>query len=375
MNHCTSPKIKVTGKGSRRILIFGEWPSSTDDVNNKHFSGDSGSKLQEICYRLGVDLRRDCWLTNAAICHPMTEPDQKKAANMVDHCRPNLLKTIEELQPNVIIPMGYYAVKSIVEHIWKESSSGGDSGIDKYVGWKIPSQKINKWVCPTYHPEHIFKNRNPGVVELLMEKHLEAAFSLCDCVPWSKIPDYESKITVEMDSEKVIRFLDSINSGVVAFDYETNMLKPDSDKARIASCAVCWNGNKTVAFPWNSRVAKSMWRLLHCPEVAKVGYNLKFENRWTIAMSGKPVENWIWDGMIASHVIDNRSGVTSLKFQAFVLLGVYGYDDHIKKYLLADGGNDENKIHMIDMPTLLKYNGLDALLEYKVWKKQSTMIG
>jgi DNA polymerase I-like protein with 3'-5' exonuclease and polymerase domains len=98
--------------------------------------------------------------------------------------------------------------------------------------------------------------------------------------------------------------------------------------------------------------------------IPKIGCNIKFENNWTKTHLGHNVKNWWFDTMVAAHVLDNRKGITSAKFQAFVQLGQPSYNDHIEPYLKGKMGL--NKIHELDLDDLLLYNGLDSLLEYKV---------
>ena len=112
-----------------------------------------------------------------------------------------------------------------------------------------------------------------------------------------------------------------------------------------------------------------MGELLKSP-VPKIGWNLKFEEWWTEAEFGFTVNNWIHDGMEATHVLDNRHNITGLKFQAFVQLGQDNYAKHIEPFLEAEGGNDLNQIDRIDLPDLLLYCGLDSLFERKISSMQ-----
>ena len=102
----------------------------------------------------------------------------------------------------------------------------------------------------------------------------------------------------------------------------------------------------------------------------KIAQNLKFEDRWTRVKLGHPVRNWLWDTMLAAHVLDYRRGITSLEFQAFVQLGVQLYDKHIKPYLKSVGQSRFNRIKELDLKDLLLYNGMDSLLTYKIAMKQ-----
>jgi DNA polymerase I-like protein with 3'-5' exonuclease and polymerase domains len=211
-----------------------------------------------------------------------------------------------------------------------------------------------------------------ATLELHFMRHLEQAFRL-KSKPFQKVPDYTKQIKLLYDTDSIVSFLDQIKSGTIAFDYETNMLKPESEKARIVSVSVCWNGVETAAFPLLPGATKALCRLLKDREVKKIAQNMKFEDRWTRTILGVQVRSWRWDTMLAAHVLDCRSEITGLKFTSFVMLGQPRYDLHIEPYLKQQkGGYEENKIDEIPLDKLLVYNGLDSLLEYLLAEIQMT---
>ncbi len=67
---CKSPKMTPDGAGRRRILIVGDMPGAAEDALDRPFVGPAGQYLEQVLASMGVDLREDCWLTNALICHP-----------------------------------------------------------------------------------------------------------------------------------------------------------------------------------------------------------------------------------------------------------------------------------------------------------------
>jgi hypothetical protein len=82
---------------------------------------------------------------------------------------------------------------------------------------------------------------------------------------------------------------------------------------------------------------------------------------------GTRVRNWIWDTMQCAHILDNRRGVTSLDFQAFVRLGFPTYSNHIEPILSAGGTVTVNRIlSEISMSQLLEYNALDVITEFEL---------
>lgn len=366
---CKSPKMPVTGSGRRKLLIVGEVPGATEDSEGKQFVGKSGKLLEHTLRNLGVRMWRDCWLTNALSCRPpgnKIDDDRK-----IDYCRPLVINAIKELNPEIIILLGGIAVKSLIAYLWRDSDIGG---IGRWAGWQIPAQQINAWVCPTFHPSYILREKEP-TANIWWNRHLKAALALKGR-PWESPPSYADQVERLYSPNVAAAELGLIHATgkPVAFDFETNMLKPDSRQARIVCCSVS-NGLRTIAYPWVGRAIEATKRLLMDKHVAKVGANVKFETRWALARLDCRVRNWFWDTMQASHILDNRQAISSLKFQAFVQFGQPCYDEHIKPYLEGIGGNGPNRIQDVDQSDLLLYCGLDALLEWKLARKQTKQMG
>lgn len=368
LKKCQTPKMPVAGRGKKGILIVGEAPGETEDIQGTPFVGVSGRYLRDTLADLGVETAKDCWLTNALICRPPANktPDDKRIA----YCRPNLLNTIKELQPTIIILLGGVAVKSLISYLWHDEPGG----ITRWVGWQIPSQKFNAWVCPTYHPAYLLRENNP-VLEMYFRDHLKQALRLEDR-PWQEIPDYPSQVERIINvSEASEAIQDMVSSPLVAFDYETDRLKPDRQDAEIVCCSLS-NGTRTIAYPWHGKTIAATKELLLSPS-KKIASNFKFEERWTLAKLGIQVKNWLWDTMLAAHVIDNRKDISGLKFQAFVYLGIGAYEETVAPYLKSkeDGANSRNRVKEVDLDTLLLYCGLDSLLEWQVAQRQMAYLG
>lgn len=365
---CLSPQMPVSGKGRRGILVVGEAPGKDEDKEGKAFVGKAGQLLRKVLKRVGLHPDNDCWFTNALICRP---PNNETPNDLkIGYCRPNLTKTIAALQPNVIILLGGVAVKSLLGTLWREDPGS----ISKWAGWTIPCRSPNAWICPTFHPSYCARAEDP-VVDLLFAQHLEAAAEK-DSRPWTTIPDTLKQVRRELNDEAAAKAVDRLHKAgrPLAVDYETNMAKPDHWKAAIVSCAVS-DGETAIAYPFQGKAQQATSKLLADPDVPKIAANIKFEDRWTRAILGHPVRNWWWDSMQAAHWIDNRTGITSLKFQAFVLLGQPPYDDHLRGLLKTKGGSTANQIDQIDIMDLLLYNGLDALLEVQVTHAQRKFTG
>lgn len=365
---CRSPKMPHSGEGRRRILIVGEAPGRNEDDKGRQFVGESGQYLERALAGLGVDMRRDCWLHNAIVCRP--EDNATPTDAQVQDCRPNLFRVLRETKPEVIIPLGNRAVYGLIGQLWKE-----DVGpISRWVGWQIPGKEPNAWICPNYHPSFCVRQEDP-VLDLLFRQYLEAALAK-EGRPWDAVPDYSHAVTVITDPADAVKAISMFcdEDQLVAFDYETEGLKPDNADLR-AVCASISDGEGTVAFPLSGRGVLDAWRRFLRSPSRKIASNLKMEERWSLARFDTPVRNWAWDTVIAAHQINNTPGVAGLKFQQFVLLGEVVHDDHIKPFLGAATSNSRNRVREIDLRQLLVYCGLDSLYEILVARRQAEILG
>ena len=366
---CISPKMEVSGDGKMGIFVLGEAPGEAEDTDGVQFVGRSGQYLRKVLANHGVDLDTDCWKSNAIICRP--KDNRTPSENEIDYCRPNLMNTIAELKPTTFIVLGGAAVRALIGSIWREAPGP----VGRWQGWSIPCQKHNAWIHPTFHPSYCLRE-DDKVIDKMFERAIEAAVNH-DGRPFEVVPDERAEVELIHDPSKAARIIRQMikKGGAVAFDYETNMLKPDSAEALIVSCSVCWRGRKTIAYPWHGDAIAATRELLRSP-LPKIASNLKFEERWTRSILKTRVRNWVWDTMIAAHVLDNRPGITSIKFQSFVHLGSDIWDDHIQQFLHTKGqDSDVNQIlEQVDLDDLLLYNGLDSLLEYRVAEKQMSLL-
>jgi uracil-DNA glycosylase family 4 len=364
--NCKSPKMEVAGNGQRKILVVGEAPGREEDARGTPFVGASGHLLQSILRRNGIDLFRDCWITNAARCRPA---DNKLPDKAVDHCRPYLLNAIQKYKPEIIILLGGSALDSLIGYLW----GGAPGGIKMWAGFRIPCQRYNAWVCPTFHPMRTEYCKAEGdVVTLLKFKEHIESFSKLSGRPWKTVPKFEDQVEVILkDDEAVgaINDLDLDENGCIAFDFETTTTKPDGPKAEIWCCSIS-DGTSSFAYPWRGKAVQSTLNLLQNPEIGKYGWNDKFEERWVRRKYGCRVRGWTQDGMLIAHGHDSRRGITKLKFQAFVKLGQERWDSYVGPYLKADSGNAENRIRDADRTKVLRYCGTDSLIEAKIAQMQ-----
>jgi DNA polymerase-1 len=125
-------------------------------------------------------------------------------------------------------------------------------------------------------------------------------------------------------------------------------------------------------------------QLLIDDRIEKIAHNLKYEEMWSRVCLGCEVKGWKWDTMIASHILDNRPGITSLKFQAYVHFGIANYDEAVAPFLNSENregksANSKNRVErLLTNPektrSLLQYCGMDALLTYRLAQIQMEQV-
>ncbi len=367
---CTSPKLQPTGPSTSRILFVSGSPSSSDDELGRTFSSESDRAMKHYLRdKHGFELHHDARAMYSLICHASKKQyNAKKLAA----CRPNVFNEIKRLKPNLIILLGSRAVSSVLGPYWKTEAVGE---VDKWCGWQIPLQPLNAWVCPTWHPAnvtHAEQARECKLTPLEFHSNLSAALELEHSRPWTTVPNWKKEVRLvysEWEAAKILRKMRQYG-GRIAWDIETNALKPDDDRCKIICASVCWEGRRTIAFPWSGEAVNALGELLADPTIKKIGANLKFEDRWMKAKLDFDVQGWYWDTVQAAHNLDPRNGVTSVKFQSLVRLGFPDYTAGIEQHLKSADKHGLNSIDQIAIEDLLLYCGLDSLLEYKLYEAQ-----
>lgn len=178
-----------------------------------------------------------------------------------------------------------------------------------------------------------------------------------------------------------LQVLNDIKTDIISLDYETTGLKPHGKGHEIVCGSISPNENEAFVFtiPDNEEDCKPLFNLLSNPLITKTAHNIKFEHTWTKVILGFDIDNWGWDTMLASHLLDNRPGIAGLKFQTYINFGVVDYSSEVDSFLVAKDSNSFNKTKEL-MSTiegkekLMHYCGLDTIYQYRLMKLQTERI-
>lgn len=144
-----------SGKENSVVLFIGEAPGASEDKQGIPFCGASGKVLQDLLATIGLT-RDDVFITNTVICRPPGNRNPKTVE--IENCRERLDKTIQTIQPKVIVTVGNFATQRIT----------GKVGITKLRGKTIDvsfNNQIYK-VVPVVHPaSFLYNGRSPVVFD------------------------------------------------------------------------------------------------------------------------------------------------------------------------------------------------------------------
>lgn len=381
-----SPKMEPYGEGKQGVMVIGEAPGEDEDRRGKPWQGKAGKQLQKAFKRQGIDLFQDCVSLNAINCRPTDKKGRNTTptGQQIACCRRRVLNAVQEYKPRVVILQGGSAVSSVIGHRWHRNLGG----VNKWRGWAIPDRELGAWVCPTFHPSYVQRQEEQNEVQVLWEQDLHKAVGMAG----ESLPSYadeEGGVVITEDVGSVLEVLRDPSSyedpdhRLLAFDLETTGLKPyNTQDHQVATISFCAQPDQAYAIPMPTEPEhlEQLREILEDPAIGKIAANMMFEDNWMVTMYGIKPYPWVFDTMQAAHVLDNRPGITGLKFQVYVRFGLVGYDEEVQPYLKSPSSHEPNRVMELmrsrgGRKQLLRYCGMDSLLEYRLAKLQREELG
>lgn len=128
-----------TGAPDADLMFVGEGPGAREDEQGLPFVGRSGRLLDQLLREeVGVD-RSDCYIANVVKCRPPANRDPKP--DEIAACRPWLEEQLELIDPAVVVTLGNFAAKLLLDT---------DTGITKLRGRAY--EFGDRHLVPTFHP-------------------------------------------------------------------------------------------------------------------------------------------------------------------------------------------------------------------------------
>ena len=149
-----------TGDPHADLMFVGEAPGREEDLRGVPFVGRSGQLLDRLlAEELGI-ARDQVYIANVVKCRPPENRDPRP--DEVAACRPYLEEQVAVIAPKVVVTLGNFATKLLLDT---------DQGITKVRGTSYPMGAAQ--LVPTFHPAAAL--RGGGVVLAQMRADLVRA--------------------------------------------------------------------------------------------------------------------------------------------------------------------------------------------------------
>ena len=155
IGECTRCKLHAQGRTqivfgvgnpSADLMFVGEAPGADEDAQGIPFVGRAGQLLTKMIEAMGLT-RDEIYIANVLKCRPPgnrnPEPDE------IATCKPFLFRQIASIQPKVVIALGAFAAKTLLET--QDPISRLRGRVFDFRGAKL---------LPTFHPSFLL--RSPG---------------------------------------------------------------------------------------------------------------------------------------------------------------------------------------------------------------------
>lgn len=137
--HGRTQVVFGAGNPEADLMFIGEGPGAEEDLRGEPFVGRSGKLLDRlIAEELGTD-RSSVYIANVVCCRPPENRDP--LPEEISACRPWLDAKLELIEPKVIITLGNFATRRLLDT---------KLGITKMRGQEHPWE--DRIVVPTFHP-------------------------------------------------------------------------------------------------------------------------------------------------------------------------------------------------------------------------------
>jgi len=146
----------LIGEGdlNARIMFIALSPGKKEDVENVMFIGPSGKVLNKLFKAADIE-RESVFMTNLVKC---TLPKNRKPkSNEIESCSSFLNEEIEIIQPQIIVPLGAYATRSILRK-YHENPSKQELNFKNINGQLLHLGLNGIKVYPLTHPSALLYN-------------------------------------------------------------------------------------------------------------------------------------------------------------------------------------------------------------------------
>ncbi len=181
-NKCSLSKTRknaLPGEGNpkARVMLVAQAPGEKEDEEGRMFVGPTGKALNKLFNELYIE-KNNLYLTNLVKC--MLPNYRKPRQEEIDACSEYLNQEIDLIEPEIISPLGYYAVRYILDK-YGYSTSEKKEDLENLYGELLLTQKEK--IYPLIHPTAlVFDNTDKEKIKRDYSK-LKVLLSECKWYP------------------------------------------------------------------------------------------------------------------------------------------------------------------------------------------------
>lgn len=132
------------GNADADVMFIGEAPGFHEDKQGEPFVGAAGQLLTRMLDEVLSVARHDVYIANVIKCRPPGNRDPQE--DEIESCTPWLVEQVSLIQPRVIVTLGNFATKFVLQTA---------QGITRARGRAYPWH--GRTVVPTFHPAAILR--------------------------------------------------------------------------------------------------------------------------------------------------------------------------------------------------------------------------
>ncbi|MBC5793036.1 MAG: uracil-DNA glycosylase [Nanohaloarchaea archaeon] len=151
--------VPAVGPEDAKVVLVGEAPGANEVEEGEPFVGRAGERMNEILHDIGVE-RSDLYITNLVKIRPPENRDPK--SDEIKAWAPLLEKELEKVDPDVVLTLGNFASKQMLDT---------SKGITSIHGKMF--QRNGRKIMPVFHPAATLYDRSKGPK---LEEDLRKAF-------------------------------------------------------------------------------------------------------------------------------------------------------------------------------------------------------
>lgn len=143
------------GRSDADLMFVGEGPGQHEDEQGEPFVGRAGKLLTQLIEGIGLT-RADVYIANVVKCRPPGNRDPLPVE--IDACAPWLDRQLELIRPRVIVTLGNFATKLLLDT---------KTGITRLRGQEFEFSRAghDAVLVPTLHPSAVLRNGGRALAE------------------------------------------------------------------------------------------------------------------------------------------------------------------------------------------------------------------